>query len=69
MACLGFDFTSVFHVKKFSFCFITWKVCPSKIGFSDNGEKTEFPGVENLSFPPEFSSPLPKEAIHFIYYC
>ena len=53
----GFDFTSVFmlldmnfHAKKFSFCSITWKVCPSKIGFSGNGEKSEFPKDENSSF-------------------
>ena len=52
------------HVKKFSFCSITWKVCPSKIGFSGNGEKTEFPGDENSSFSLEFSSQKPKEAIH-----
>ena len=56
-----------FHVKKFSFCSITLNVYISKIRFSGNGEKTEFPGDENSSFSNEFSSPLQKEqAIYFI---
>ena len=76
MACLGLAFISVFNVKDmklyvstFSFCSITWKVYPSKIRFSGNGEKTEFPRVENSWFSHEYSSPKPNgEVSNFIIF-
>ena len=63
MLAFPLGFISVFtskdmklHAYKFILFCIIWNVC-HKIGFSGNGDKTEFPGNENSWFSHEKSSP------------